>query len=104
MIGTWDVDAVLSDGDPSTSDLKAHYVVHVMEGYEEHFEGDHTGVLKKFKTTGSTNGEFRCEVVYDDTRGPHQFGEPKPGQVARGEHPYLMRGTFKNDQAKAQLI
>eukprot|EP00746_Dinoflagellata_sp_MGD_P165684 gnl/MRDRNA2_/MRDRNA2_95103_c0_seq1.p1 gnl/MRDRNA2_/MRDRNA2_95103_c0~~gnl/MRDRNA2_/MRDRNA2_95103_c0_seq1.p1 ORF type:complete len:113 (+),score=22.61 gnl/MRDRNA2_/MRDRNA2_95103_c0_seq1:120-458(+) len=78
MMGEWSIQ----------SDLDWNGTLHVLEGTEEHFEGDFTGVLKKFKASG---GKWSATVVFDDIPD----GTP--------DDYFVLTGTYEDDTASCSL-
>merc|ERR1740130_312395 len=74
MMGEWNLTSNIGDENDSWRGT-----LHVLEGTEEHFEGDNTGVLTKFK---AKDGVWSAVVAFDD-------GED--GDT------YTLKGTYDED-------
>merc|ERR1712118_546734 len=76
MMGHWSID----------SDNFWSGTLHVLEGTEEHFEGDYTGTLSHFKASG---GKWSATVLFDD--------------LVNEDDIWNLKGTYKDDTAKCTL-
>merc|ERR1711924_182109 len=91
MMGEWTFTSELEDG------TKWNGTLHVLEGTEEHFEGDMTGLLKKFRATGGTwsaNLEFDTECFKGED-GKYRF-------LTEGDT-FTLKGTYEDDSAEAAI-
>merc|ERR1712224_1180732 len=76
MMGEWSIE----------SDLDWSGTLHILEGTEEHFEGDLTGVLKNFKAKG---GKWSAIVAFDD--------------VGDEKDTFTLSGTYEDDSAECDI-
>eukprot|EP00746_Dinoflagellata_sp_MGD_P125352 gnl/MRDRNA2_/MRDRNA2_60100_c0_seq1.p2 gnl/MRDRNA2_/MRDRNA2_60100_c0~~gnl/MRDRNA2_/MRDRNA2_60100_c0_seq1.p2 ORF type:complete len:113 (+),score=27.48 gnl/MRDRNA2_/MRDRNA2_60100_c0_seq1:91-429(+) len=79
MMGEWSIE----------SDCEWSGTLHVLEGTEEHFEGDLTGVLKKFKASGGT---WSATVIFDD------IDDATPDDY------FVLKGTYEDEEAECELV
>eukprot|EP00746_Dinoflagellata_sp_MGD_P125353 gnl/MRDRNA2_/MRDRNA2_60100_c0_seq2.p1 gnl/MRDRNA2_/MRDRNA2_60100_c0~~gnl/MRDRNA2_/MRDRNA2_60100_c0_seq2.p1 ORF type:complete len:124 (+),score=35.87 gnl/MRDRNA2_/MRDRNA2_60100_c0_seq2:79-450(+) len=88
MMGEWSIKSVYDEPDSKDGDREGwDGTLHILEGTEEHFEGDFTGVLKKFKAKG---GKWSAEAYFDMNE-------------EEGSGSFKISGTYEEDTAEAKV-
>eukprot|EP00746_Dinoflagellata_sp_MGD_P165067 gnl/MRDRNA2_/MRDRNA2_94131_c0_seq1.p1 gnl/MRDRNA2_/MRDRNA2_94131_c0~~gnl/MRDRNA2_/MRDRNA2_94131_c0_seq1.p1 ORF type:complete len:127 (+),score=28.96 gnl/MRDRNA2_/MRDRNA2_94131_c0_seq1:97-477(+) len=91
MMGEWSFTSELEDGATWNGTL------HVLEGTEEHFEGDMTGVLKKFKASG---GKWSATLEFDTEWFKGEDGKYR--YLTEGDT-FTLAGTYEDESAVATI-